>query len=296
MFAPIRTIIVAVAMDERDAATLAHARGIAAALSAETVYLVHVLDASDPTGAAEAAVREKLRELATGVGVSPATRIELVVAHGDVTAALANLAARCKADLICVGRSIDSRADESTRGAVRVLRKSPCSVLIAPAGSDADYRRVLVAVDFSQRSGEAVEVAARLVGDANPITALHVYSAPLGYHKLGQTYEEAAAEVRTEVESESREWLSTLELGGARCEPKLVLSDDVSRTIANEADALDAGLLMVASHGRTQPAALILGHIADAVCRKTTRPMLCVKRKGEVVDLIQAIAQLYEWD
>jgi nucleotide-binding universal stress UspA family protein len=72
--------------------------------------------------------------------------------------------------------------------------------------------------------------------------------------------------------------------------------DEVPRKIADEADALDAGLIVVASHGRTQPAALVLGHVADAVCRKTTRPMLCIKRKGEVVNLIQAIAQLYEWD
>ena len=304
MFAPIRTMIVAVALDDRDASTLAHARTFVETFSAEAVYLVHVVKQPAHKGAAQAAVgpaedaaiREKLQTLADGLSLPASTRVELVVAHGDVTAALAKLAGRASADLICVGRSVDSRADESTRGAVRVMRKSPCSVLIAPAGSAAVYRRVLVAVDFSKRSGEAVELAAKLAARGATIATLHAYAPPLGYHKLGQSYEEAAAAVRQEAEAEEREWLARLDLGGVACERRFVVGEEVPRKIADEAETLDADLIVVASHGRTQPAALLLGHVADATCRKTTRPMLCVKRKGEVVNLIQAIAQLYEWD
>jgi nucleotide-binding universal stress UspA family protein len=224
------------------------------------------------------------------------TKVELVVAHGDVIPTLLKHVGKSSVDLLVVGRSVDERADESTRGAVRVLRKIPCSALIVPVGAPAEYDRVLVAVDFSSRSGEALELAARLAKPGNELTALHVYAPPLGYHKLGQSFDTAAASMHEEAEREYKAWLPTLDLAGASCQSEFRLGEDVAESVASAAELRDANLVVVASHGRTQPAALILGHVADAVCRRVARPMLCVKRKGEVVDLIRAIAQLYEWD
>ncbi len=304
MFAPIRTMIVGVTLDRRDATTFAHAAHLVRAFSPETVYLLHIMEPSGREGAAQAAVgpvedaatRERLQRLADGFVLPPGTHTELVVAHGEVVPTLLKHAGKSSADLIVIGRSTDSRADESTRGAVRVLRKIPCSVLIVPEGAPVDYDRVLVAADFSHRSGEAVELAARLVPPDSTITALHVVAPPLGYHKLGQTFEHAAEAVREEAERESQAWLPTLDLGGVVCASEYHVGEDVPQAIADHAEEIQANLVVVASHGRTQPAALLLGHVADSVCRKVSCPMLCVKRKGEVVDLIRAIAQLYEWD
>jgi universal stress protein E len=304
VFAPIRSMIVGVALDNRDATTFAHAAYVARALAPETVYLLHIAEPTGREGVAQAAVgpvedaaiREKLQRLADGLSLPTTAHVELIVAHGEVIPTLLKHAGKSSADLIVIGRSTDERTDESTRGAVRVIRKVPCSVLVVPAGAPVAYDRVVVAADFSNRSGEAVELAARLVKPGSGIAALHVVAPPLGYHKLGQTFDEAAAAVRAEAERESQAWLPTLDLGGVVCTPEFHVGEDVPQAIAQHAEDSNANLVVVASHGRTQPAALLLGHVADSVCRKISCPMLCVKRKGEVVDLIRAIAQLYEWD
>jgi nucleotide-binding universal stress UspA family protein len=300
----IRTMMVAVALDQRDLTTLAHASRVAAVVAPETVYLVHVVKPSGREGAAraaigpaaDAAVREQLERLASAMSLPMGTNVECIVAHGEVVPTLLEHAGKSSTDLLVVGRSVDQRADESTRGAVRVLRKIPCSVLIVPVGAPAEYDRVVVAVDFSNRSAEALELAADLAKPGVELAAVHVYAPPLGYHKLGQTFDDAAIMMRAEVEREYREWLPTLDLGGVACALKFQLGEDVGAAIADCAEEQNADLVVVASHGRTQPAALLLGHVADAVCRRIARPMLCVKRKGEVIDLIRAIAQLYEWD
>ena len=36
------------------------------------------------------------------------------------------------------------------------------------------------------------------------------------------------------------------------------------------------------------------GHVADAVCSQTARPLLCVKNKGEVVNFLHALLQRFE--
>lgn len=301
---PIRTIMVAVALDQRDLSTMAHASYLVSRFAPETVYLIHAIEPSGREGAAQAAIgpaedapiREKLEGLAAAMSLPANVRVETVVAHGEAVPTLLKHAGKSSADLLVVGRSIDERADESTRGAVRVMRKIPCSLLIVPAGAPVEYDRVLVAVDYSGRSGEAMELAARVAEPGSEIAALNVFAPPLGYHKLGQTFEHAAATMQSEAEREFQEWLPKVDLAGAACKPMFHVGEEVPDAIAESADEYDANLVVVASHGRTQPAALLLGHVADAVCRKVSRPMLCVKRKGEVVDLIRAIAQLYEWD
>jgi nucleotide-binding universal stress UspA family protein len=303
MPSPIRTVMIAVALDERDMTTIAHAAHVIASTRPESIYLIHV-KSSTHAGAAQAAIgpaedaplRAQLESLAAGLAIPSGVKTEAVVAHGDVIETLLKHAGKSSTDLLILGRSTDDRSDESTRGAVSVLRKIPCSLLIVPAGAPVAYDRIVVATDFSTRSGEAAELAAQLTKPGGELAMLHVYAPPLGYHKLGQTYEHAAETVRQEAEREFQAWSPKLDLAGRSATPQFQIGEDVSEAIVDYADEQNANLVVVASHGRTQPAALLLGHVADDVSRQTIRPMLCVKRKGEVVNLVRAIAQLYEWD
>ena len=44
------------------------------------------------------------------------------------------------------------------------------------------------------------------------------------------------------------------------------------------------------------PLGVLLGHVTDTVCDRTARSVLCVKRKGEVVNLLHALLQLLEFE
>jgi hypothetical protein len=49
-------------------------------------------------------------------------------------------------------------------------------------------------------------------------------------------------------------------------------------------------------NGRTGPAGVLLGHVAEMICAKSTRPLLCVKKKGEVVNFLHGLLQLFEME
>ena len=53
-------------------------------------------------------------------------------------------------------------------------------------------------------------------------------------------------------------------------------ADDVRRAIIDEADAVDADLLVIGSHGRSGFERLLMGSTAERVVRKSPRPVLVV--------------------
>jgi nucleotide-binding universal stress UspA family protein len=94
-----------------------------------------------------------------------------------------------------------------------------------------------------------------------------------------------------------RQWaelVPAIDFRGVPWSVRFDLGDRVPKTILTVADEVDAQLIVMGSHGRTRPSALLLGHAADSVCSRTMRPFLCVKRKGEVVHLLHALLELFE--
>jgi hypothetical protein len=37
-------------------------------------------------------------------------------------------------------------------------------------------------------------------------------------------------------------------------------------------------------------------HVAEMICAKSTRPLLCVKKKGEVVNFLHGLLQLFDME
>lgn len=169
-------------------------------------------------------------------------------------------------------------------------------MFVVPAAGAPKCRRVLIAVDFSEHSREALAEACALVR-ATPgasLTALHVYDVPLGWHKSGRTYEEFAALLRGHAEEHWDAFRASVPMEDVSWTVRFDLGAKIPKTTLAAADEIDADLIVVGSHGRTRAAGMLLGHVADTVCARTSRPVLCVKRKGEVVTLLHALLQVYE--
>ena len=306
----IRTLVVAVSFDERDAVTLRHAARIASEAESETVYVVHVAPTFDlPEDVADRfpelvrpvdeALTERLQAmLAKRQSEFPAkTRVECVVREGRPAEVLLRLAARKSADLICVGAHAED-ADSIHVAAPTIVRKAPCSVLVVPSGFEPNYERILVPVDFSECSRSAVEQAVKLasIGSGGSLVLLHVYQVPIGYAKTGQSYEEVAEVMRDVAKREWERFSRTVEFDGVPWEIRFELNPNAPSKIATVANEIDARLVVLASHGRTMPAGFLLGHVTDTVCSRIARPVYCVKKKGEVVSLLRALKQLYDFE
>lgn len=302
---PYQTILVAAALDGRDETTLRHVAYLAQLTHARDVYLAHVVPTFDlpetllqeePEAVVpvdeeiEARLRQTVARVPGGFGEA---EVHCVARQGSAVAELTKLAAQKAADLLCLGRTGDPNL--LGQPVDNIVRKAPCSVFLIPAGSVENYSRILAPIDFSEHSKQALETACALARGAPnaSLTALHVYQVPLGWHKSGHSHEEFAAIMRKHAERHWQTFSRDLETQGVSIDIRFELGEEVTNTILETADAMDASLIVVGSHGRTLPAELLLGHVADSVCAQSTRPTLCVKHKGEVVNLLKAILQFY---
>lgn len=304
-----QTILAVLALDDRDITTLKHTAHFAQAAGSKTVYTLHVVPTFElPPDISEQShdivlpnskdIEHQIRQTCTEQQIEfpPGTRIECVIQRGSLVTELIRLTAQKGADLVCVGRRPKEDHDLLTDSAMDVLRKAVCSTFLVPAGVQPCYDRILVPVDFSEHSREALGVAVA-VATSNPgatITILHAYEVPTGYYKTGRKYEEFAYIMKKHAEQQWGKFSSGIDFHGVPWTTRFELSETVSKMILAVADEINAHLIVMGSHGRTRLAGFLLGHVADSVGSKTTRPFFCVKRTGEVVDFLHALLQFFE--
>ena len=102
--------------------------------------------------------------------------------------------------------------------------------------------------------------------------------------------------MREAAEREWSEFSESIDFGGVAWEIRYELSANAPDAIAEVAEEINAQLVVLASHGKTRPAGFLLGHVADSVCSQIARPVFCVKKKGEVINLLRALRQLYDFE
>ena len=301
-----KTIVTAAAMDGRDITTLKHASRIARAAASEKVVIAHVTRESElpPELAAKipghegpspektvARLKEHLGEAVKLFAES--TAVEYCARKGSIQMELARLATEVKADLVAFTRLAQDPQDPVGDLALKVLRGSPCSTLILPADSKPEYERVLVAVDFSRHSRETLDVAFALSSTAKHplVTILHVVPLPEGQGGARKPAKGIAAAAKKYAEKQLEDIRESVNTRGIPWKTRFDVSADVPAAIVSVANEIDADLIVMSSHGRTQANMPILGHVTETVCSLTSRPLFCVKKPGEVVGLLKALLQ-----
>lgn len=192
-------------------------------------------------------------------------------------------------DLVIVGR-------QGLQGglAEKLARKAPCSVLTIPPGAPVKITEVLVAVDFSEHSAGAVDVAVAFATAAgvHKLHAVHVYRVPVGYHKAGISYQAFAAIMRENAEENFKQFISPLNLKGLAVEPHFVLNDNTANAIQDTLAESRFDLFVLGARGRGAGAAVLLGSVTERLIQTTTVPLLAVKKKGEGLSLLEALFKL----
>jgi len=262
-----KTIVVAAAMDGRDITTLQHASHIARAAASEKAFIARVTPESElpPELAAKIPGHEELSpekvisRLKRHIGEAEklfdkATSVEYCARKGPVHLELARLAGEVQADLVAFTRLAPEAEDPLGDLALKVLRGAPCSAFILPADSKPEYERVLAAVDFSRHSREILDAAFALSSTAKhpQVTILHVVPLPEGQGGAGKPSKGVLAAASKYAEKQLEDIRESVNTRGIPWKTRFDVSADVPASIVSVANEIDASVIVMSSHGRTQ--------------------------------------------
>jgi nucleotide-binding universal stress UspA family protein len=242
------------------------------------ISIVHVLPGA-ADAKTEAATRRALAQAAnaTRTALREAGRTDVDVfthvARGKPFVEIIGHARDAQAYLIVVGRHGQRPFRDLLIGstAERVIRKGTTPVLIVDSRSTSPYRRPLVAVDGSEISRRAFELALQVAGSAQSFDVVHSYGAPYesGARRTGireQDLQEYGFETGKAARAMVEAFLASCQ-AQARSVSIVLRRGDPRLTILRVAAQRRADLLALGTHGRSGLAHVLIGSGAEAVVR-----------------------------
>lgn len=224
---------------------------------------------------------------ASGLVPKGVAKIETLVRLGRPASVIVDVAEDVGADVILMGSRGHTGLKSLLLGSVSssVLTDAHCSVLVARPGS-ASLDRVLFATDGSDAARSAEAFLASLPrAEGVHVTALSVAepyvmpaAVPLPYTMDVQRITDEILRYRQEhAERAASEAARRLAEVGWPAEARTAFGP-AAATIAAEADAVDAGLIVVGAAGMNPVERFIVGSVAARVARTARRSVLVVRR------------------
>jgi sulfate permease, SulP family len=222
---------------------------------------------------------------------APSVRHSLHAAEGARLDQIVRLAVEHQRDLIMLGH----RRMRSGRRALarRLAMVSPASVWLVPEGAAAKVSSILVPVDFSESSADALSVAigiARANG-LGMLHAVHVFFDPSTVR-----YDEHVQEILGEESAALEQFIAGIDRQGVEVEPLLVEGTRTADDILRTAQRYHSDLIVMNTRGRSQAASVLLGSTTSETMAATTVPLLAVKHYGSRMSLMEALVNHRIWD
>jgi len=135
-------------------------------------------------------------------------------------------------------------------------------------------KHILVPFDFSDESCAAVDTVLQMVDDSGSVSVVHVLPV-LAASEPGVVWEEVGDDTRREhVAKALQDRFSDEKYQGLKF---AVRFGDPGLEITAYAEEIKAELIVLPSHGRTGIKRLLLGSVAERVCRLAHVPVLVLK-------------------
>ncbi|HTE43338.1 MAG TPA: universal stress protein [Steroidobacteraceae bacterium] len=250
------------------------------------ISLVHVVDDDRPKRIVDAE-RESasmlLSELARSLRELDGVDCSASVTLGSVSKELIKTAEASMSDVLVIGPHRHQALQDVFVGttAERTIRMRRRPVLVASGVPASSYRHILVAVDFSDCSKNALRVVSDLGLDNHAaVSAVHVFDAPVrGYMGLGSAsdhqIEDYLAREKVRAAGDLAVFMRGLEFAPTRHVLKLNESS-TAYVICATARELSADLIVVGTRGRTGMTKLLLGSVAEEVLHISDCDVLAV--------------------
>ena len=138
-------------------------------------------------------------------------------------------------------------------------------------------RRILCPVDFSEESRRGLEHAAAIARRwGSRLEVLHVFQAASPFDVVPSDDDTAVTDPQLDMLRTALETFVQPIAGDAAVTLRLLHGTAARRPIVREADAIDADLLVIGSHGRSGLERFLLGSTSDSIVKSATCPVLVV--------------------
>ncbi|AHM61690.1 uspa domain-containing protein [Flammeovirgaceae bacterium 311] len=228
----------------------------------------------------------------------PLTGCETIVEvhEGNPTDKLIKLAQQKDVDLLLLGHKNGMKGS----GAIpmKVVKAANRSVLLVPEVLPRKMDKILVPVDFSEHSLQALRQALKVQENSQiplEVKCQHVYDLPTGWHTTGKSMEEFAGIMLQHAQNNYQKFIKKLpeHYHSIPCVFTLDDNHDPVKEIFDQAVQEQADLIVIGSRGKTAAAAALMGSVAErlAECNKSI-PLLIVKNKNENIGFLQALFRI----
>jgi nucleotide-binding universal stress UspA family protein len=227
---------------------------------------------------AERSLAKLLPSLPVGPGISVTPR----VLSGLLPTALVEYAEHWGAGLMVVSTHGRTGLSRWLMGSVseRLLRASPCPVLVARGGSGQvlpTIKRVLVAVDLSDLSRRALQVAAQVAAKfGGELDVSYVWAAPY-YEENARTGPGLFERIREHARAELDDFVAQSGLDAGLSIQRTIVSGTPGAKIIDRAREYGADLLVLGTHGHGGFQRMMLGSVAEAAVRYAPCATLVVR-------------------
>ncbi len=277
-----------------DRAVLGFASHISRSGDHELVF-AHVTNPNDPGCGPEPSSDEFDQQIREQLPDNPAAKIETRVLTGDQTDNILRCSRDEDLDLAILGRKLPSSQLGLGAKISRIVRKIPCSVLMVPELCEPHFDRIMVAIDCSEHSRIAMDTALEIANacDANPqVVAVSVRAVGRGHDVAGHTFQEAADHQIKLGDKKLTEFLSRIPTNGIEVKKMVLISESPALAVTHAAMARKMDIVVVGSRGASSTAAAVLGSNSEQLLATCALPTLVVKKKGETLNLLEAIFSL----
>jgi nucleotide-binding universal stress UspA family protein len=202
--------------------------------------------------------------------------IKAVLEEGDVHDEILDLADAENCELIVMGRKGKNKFERTLVGSstARVIGFSHQDVLVIPSNATVGWKRILVAVDGSKYSDNAVDraidFASAYEGEVKVLSVVDVPS---------EFYAEAPDAVEKMIEKARGHVDRAIEKAGAANVPAegFVREGAAHEVILEMASKLDINTIVIASHGKTGLKRMLMGSVTEQVVGFAHCPVLVTK-------------------
>ena len=167
------------------------------------------------------------------------------------------------------------------------VRSAPCRVLLVDDANHGAFKTIVVGVDFSPTSLEALQTAARVAAQDNAaLHVVHVFFPPWKRLSSVTSLDDDSAEFQAKYREVLRSQLEEIVAGVGRSasylKPRFELVEHTSdgRGLSEYAQTVNADLLVMGTRGRTNFAETLLGSTAERVLRYAPCSILTVRAEG----------------